>query len=115
MATERHPFVERIRAEREIIAEVNSYQSVLTAELVGTSEKAIADWFERIPTAVRMRTEVGDLRERLVEAGQNTKLASGGSHRGAMVGATVRREAVRSSILRVRQTLARVGARNVTD
>lgn len=110
VATGRHPFVERIRGEREIITAVNSYRSVLIAELVGTSEKAIADWFQRIPTAVRMRDEVCDLRERLVEAGQITKLVSSGSHRGAMVGATMGRDATRSSIVRVKDALVRVSA-----
>ena len=110
MVIGRHPFVERIRAEREIITAVNSCRSVLMAELAGTSEKAIADWFQRIPPAVRKRDEVRNLRERLDEAGQITKLASNGSHRGAMVGATMRRDAIKSSIDQVKQALARVSA-----
>lgn len=104
----KHPFVERIRAEREIVSLVNACRPVVEAELAGTSKKAVARWFERIPADVRDREAVGRLRDRLVEAGQTTKLAGNGSHRGAMLAEGVRRDAMEAAI-----DLVRAAAGNV--
>ena len=105
-----HPFVERIRAERAIVSAVNGCRAVVGMALAGTSERAIARWFDGIPADVNGRASVLRLRERLMEAGQTTKLASNGSHRGAMVAETVRREAIDSAIERVRKAAADVCA-----
>ena len=103
-----HPFVERIRAERAIVSAVNRCREVVGMELAGTSERAIARWFEGIPVNVRGRQPVLRLREELIEAGRTAKLASNGSHRGAMLAATVRREAMDSAVARVRKATADV-------
>ena len=103
-----HPFVERIRAEREMVAAVNAYRSIFVAELAGTSAKAVTAWFDGVPPAVRHRDEVRILRERLVEAGRSAKLASTGSHRGAMVGERLRRAAVERSVTLVKTAASRV-------
>ena len=103
-----HPFVQRIRAERAMVSAVNSCGSVLGAELAGTSEKAIAAWFGQIPVHLRSREEVMRLRERLKEAGQTAKLASNGSHRGAMLAWSVRRDAIESAIELVQESARKV-------
>ena len=108
MGVEEHPFVERIRAERAMITAVNGCRSVVGAELAGTSEKAIADWFGRIPVALKCRVEVGELRLRLEEAGRATKLASSGSHRGAMIAERVRREASADAVELVERAVSEV-------
>lgn len=105
-----HPFVERLRAERAIVSAVNGCRAVVGMELAGTSERAIARWFEGIPTDVKGRESVLRLREELMEAGRTAKLASNGSHRGAMLAAVVRREAMDSAIERVRKATADVCA-----
>ena len=105
-----HPFVERIRAERAVVSAVNGCRGVVGIELAGTSERAITRWFEGIPVDVRGRESVLRLREQLMAAGQTTKLASNGSHRGAMVAETVRREAIHSAIERVRKAATDVCA-----
>ena len=105
-----HPFVERIRAERAIVAAVNSCRAVVGIELAGTSERAIVRWFEGTPPAVRRRASVLRLRDELVAAGQTAKLASNGSHRGAMLATIVRREAMDSAVERVRRATADVRA-----
>lgn len=105
-----HPFVERLRAERAIVSAVNGCRAVVGMELAGTSERAIARWFEGIPVEVRGRESVLRLREQLMAAGQTTKLASNGSHRGAMLVETARREAIDSAIERVRKATTDVCA-----
>ena len=103
-----HPFVERVRAEREIVSAVNACRPVLKAELTGTSTKAISAWFGEIPSSVRNREDVLALRQRLNEAGRIARLASSGSHRGAMVGERLRSEVIESSVRLVRITARRV-------
>ena len=100
-----HPFVDRIRAERAIITAANRCGGVVGAELAGTSKKAIVDWFERIPSGVRRREEIGVLRVRLAEAGRVTRLASSGSHRGAMIAQRVRREVLVEALESVEQAV----------
>ena len=108
MSVGNHPFVERIRAERAMVSTVNDCRSVLGAELAGTSEKAIAAWFGQIPVHIRNREEVIRLRKRLKEAGQTAKLASNGSHRGAMLAWSIRRDAIESAIDLVQKSARRI-------
>ena len=105
MKNRAHPFIERIRAERRIISVVNSCEVTVPAQLAGTSVKSIARWFEGIPVNIRQREDVQVLREKLEEAGQATKLASNGSHRGAMVAERVRRDALNSAISNVERAV----------
>lgn len=108
MDTEKHPFVDRVRAERAIIAAVNRCRDIIGVELAGTSEKAIADWFSRIGAEMRGRDEVGGLRLRLEQAGRATRLASSGSHRGAMIADRVRAEAFEEAVASVEQAVVDV-------
>ena len=111
---ENHPFVQRIRAERAIVHAVNSCREVVCAELFGTSEKAIARWYARIPVSVKRRGSVIHLRESLREAGQITKLASNGSHRGAMLPERVQAERVSAAVDRVIAAATEVSATDTT-
>ena len=108
MGVEEHPFVDRIRAERAIVSSVNRCRGVVGVELAGTSEKAIADWFARIRVEMRRREEVGVLRIKVEEAGRTTRLASSGSHRGAMIAERVRREAAENALESVEQAVGDV-------
>lgn len=110
MEADAHPFVERIRAEREIVSAINACRPVLKAELAGTSPKAVAAWFREIPSSVRNREDVRALRQRLDEAGRVARLDSSGSHRGAMVGERLRPDAMESSV-----RLVRIAARRVRN
>ena len=114
IASENHPFVQRIRAERTIIYAVNGCREVVCAELVGTSEKAIARWYASIPGRVKRRGSVIHLRECLREAGQITKLASNGSHRGAMLPERVQAERVSAAVDRVIAAATEVSATDTT-
>ena len=108
MGVEEHPFVDRIRTERVIVIAANRCRGVVGAELAGTSEKAIADWFVRIPAEIGRREEVGVLRRKLEEAGRTTRLASSGSHRGAMIAERVRRDAAEDAVESVEQAVGNV-------
>ena len=108
MKAERHPFVDRVRSERAIIAAVNRCRDIIGVELAGTSEKAITDWFGRIRGEMRCRDEIGVLRCKLEEAGRTTRLASSGSHRGAMIADRVRREAFEEAVASVEQAVVDV-------
>lgn len=108
MAPEDHPFVKRVRAEREMVAAVNACRSIFFVELAGTSPQAIAAWFRRIPSGVQKHNEVRILRERLDQAGRIAKLASNGSHRGAMTGEHLRRDAIEESVRLVTSAARRV-------
>ena len=108
MGIEGHPFVERIRAERAIVTAVNRCRGVLGVELAGTSEKAVARWHDRIPEGLRCRAEVRMLLLRLNEAGRGMRLASSGSHRGAMVAEWIRRDASADAVESVEQAVSLV-------
>ena len=108
MKLKEHPFLERIRAERRIISAVNYWHVAGGVQLAGTSKKAIERWFERIPVQVQQRKDVRALRERLQDAGHETKLASNGSHRGAMVAERVRRDALDAAIRSVESAVHEV-------
>ena len=108
MGVEEHPFVERIRAERAIVTAVNGCRGVVGVELAGTSEKAIEDWFDQMPVAMRCRVEIGVLRVKLEEAGRTPRLASRGSHRGAMIAERVRRDASEHAVEAVEQAASDV-------
>ena len=106
MRAEDHPFVDRIRAERAIVRAVNRCRGVVGVELAGTSEKAIAEWFVRIPFQVRRGEDVVVLRRKLVEASRDMRLGSNASHRGAMVAERVRREVADDAIDAIEQVIA---------
>lgn len=103
-----HPFVERIRFERAIVSAVNRRRPLLRATLVGTSEKAIARWFEQIPDEFRGHRALVELGRQLREAGQFAKLTSSGSHRGAMVAESAHRRVRDETFQCIEETLKRV-------
>ena len=108
MRVNEHPFVERIRIERAIVTAVNKCRNILSVELVGTSEKAIANWYGRIPDEVRCHEEVSVLFRRLNEASRVTRLSSNGSHRGAMLAERVRSSASMEAVEFVEQAISEV-------
>jgi len=100
-----HPYIRRIRAEREILQVINEHADYFSAELRGLSNVAIEKWFSTIPQDNKERHGVVGLKDRLVYLGNVTKLASNGSHRGAMIAPAPNEEIVQLCIAELRKSV----------
>ena len=77
-----HPFVARIRAEREILKAVNEKGGVRCPPLAGLSRHAIRRWIAESATPIS-----DDLVALLLRTSEQLRLGSTASHRGALVSA----------------------------
>src|SRR3989442_8653435 len=95
-----HPFVARIRGEREILKLINGHIDLSTMPLSGLSREAILQWAERLrpmPASVRR-----SLIDRLLGTSATLRLGSSASHRGALVSAAPDRNDSQSEIAEIR-------------
>ena len=108
-----HPFLKRIRTERFIIGLINGRHDYFRSELTGLSREAITAWFDGISETIRSNKDVGKLRDKLEYVGQISKLASNGSHRGAMIAPAPNEEVIKQLIDEIYVELASMPSKNV--
>ena len=80
-----HPFIERIRTERRVIAFVNNRLVKDVPRLQGLSKGAIKSWFEALKTKSSNVAELSYAEECLFRLCNQIRMNSGLSHRGAMI------------------------------
>ena len=100
-----HPFSHRIHTERKVLSTINYYSSYFGSQLAGTSQRAIECWFQRIPEKRRLRNDTQKIRSQLDYLGRITRLASSGSHRGAMIAPVTHYNSVDSILGEIMSTL----------
>ncbi|MCZ6803048.1 MAG: hypothetical protein O7D86_03705 [Proteobacteria bacterium] len=108
-----HPFLKRIRTERTIISLVNKWSDYFDSDLTGLSREAVRVWFNGISKPIRSKESVKRVRDRLEYIGQLSKLASNGSHRGAMVAPSPNEEVTKQLVYEINKTLVKMSSNNV--
>lgn len=103
-----HPFIRRIRTEREVLAVINSHKSLFNNELTGLSPDAVESWFTKMPEEVKTLDSISKIKAKIISIGRFTKLASNGSHRGAMVAMPTNAEVATKLIKELKATLATI-------
>jgi len=100
-----HPFIRRIRAEREILAVINAHSERFGCELSGLGVAAIEKWSTNLPEDVFPPATKSVLLQKLVSISTLTRLSSNGSHRGAMVAPASNEEIVMRLTQELKETL----------
>lgn len=109
-----HPFLTRIRTERTIISLINKSSSYLGSELTGLSKEAVEAWFNGIYEPIKLTESMTKVRDKLEYMSRLTKLASNGSHRGAMIAPVPNKEVTQQLLHEISQTMEEATSINKT-
>jgi hypothetical protein len=81
-----HPFIKRLRLERNVISCVNKHVMIGMPRLHGLSKKSIKSWQGHLKSNYGDSEVANLLINALLTISRQIRLDSGNSHRGAMVG-----------------------------
>lgn len=82
MTDHNHPFVLRLKLEREVIRTVNAFDTAVKNPLVGLGEEAVEQWIRKGLDPRVTESKRASLREQLLEISGILRWSASASHRG---------------------------------